>query len=110
MKRRAQVYKVYWCNYDNLPKIVWTIGKRRTNNFSAGTKRIGKNVSSATINREMVAAQERAAVAADYLNGKLNRWEAVGKLKNNILCPESPEEHLLTLAEIALGLRKKRSR
>lgn len=100
------VHSVEFCEYDNVYKITWNINGKLTNAFSSRGKRIGKPISLKLMAEEHVEAVERGEIVKDYLTGLNDRKQAMDRIQNlKHLCPKNPKSHLLTMAELALGLR-----
>jgi len=105
-KLSVSVETPVFCNYDNIWKISWKIGGRRTNAFSTRGKRIGVHVSDAVKKAEYMEALTRGDIVAHYLTKRISRKEAIRRLKQlRFLCPNNPTAHLLTMVEFRAGLR-----
>src|SRR5688500_9553400 len=96
----------YWCSYDNIWKISWKINDKNTHRFSSRGKRIGEVISSEQKETERLEALERLDCVRSYLEGTIERKEAVARLSNlRFLSPRRPIAHICTMLEYLIRRR-----
>lgn len=106
MKVEVKTNTPSWCNCDKIWKISWIINGKRTYLFSTRGKRIGEIVSSEQKALEHTEALCRQNIIKEYLEGNIDRKEAVSQFGGlKFLSPRRPVAHLCTMLEYLIGRR-----
>ena len=103
---QVSVHHIEFCHYNFIYKIKWVINGKETHNFSTMGKRIGNPPTDRQKAIELVEAYERGDIVVEYLEGKIDRFQAIRRLQAlQFLGPKNPTSHLATVLEYAAGLR-----
>lgn len=106
MKIKVSTNAPSWCNCDKIWKISWKINDKSTYLFSTRGKRIGEVISDQQMEMERQEALSRLNTVKEYLEGDVDRKQAVRRLSNlKFLSPRRPVAHLCTMLEYTIGRR-----